>query len=94
MYEELLVTLSEKLSKEAKKDVFFEMIFMTYSYVHNMINKEAFLNTKYEIYNKDIMTGRGKGKYSYKMPIKENAKRYMLDLMKKYFPGNKIIYIV
>lgn len=94
MYEELLVTLSEKLSKEAKKDVFFEMIFMTYSYVHNMINKEAFLNTKYEIYNKDIMTGRGKGKYSYKMPIKENAKRYMLDLMKKYFPDNKIIYIV
>lgn len=94
MYEELLITLSEKLSKEVKKDVFFEMIFMTYSYVHNAINKEAFLNTKYEIYNKDIMTGRGKGKYSYKMPIKENAKKYMLDLMKKYFPNNKIIYIV
>ena len=94
MYEDLIITLSEKLSKEAKKDVFFEMIFMTYSYVHNAINKEAFLNTKYEIYNKDIMTGRGKGKYSYKMPIKENAKRYMLDLIKKYFPDNKIIYIV
>jgi len=94
MYEELLITLSEKLSKEAKKDVFFEMIFMTYSYVHNMINKEAFLNTKYEIYNKDIMTGRGKGKYSYRIPIKENAKKYMLELIKKYFPNNKIIYIV
>jgi len=94
MYEELLITLSEKLSKEAKKDVFFEMIFMTYSYVHNMINKEAFLNTKYEIYNKDIMTGRGKGKYSYRIPIKENAKKYMLELIKKYFPNNKIIYIL
>ena len=94
MYEELLITLNNKLCKEAKKDVFFEMIFMTYSYVHNAINKEAFLNQKYEIYNKDIMTGRGKGKYSYKLPIKENAKKYMLDLMKRYFPDNKIIYIV
>lgn len=94
MYEQLFVTLNENLSKEAKKDVFFEMIFMTYSYVHNMINKEAFSNAKYEIFNKDIMTGRGKGKYAYKMKIKENAKKYILTLMKRYFPNSKIIYIV
>ena len=94
MYEELIKTLSERLTKEAKKDVFFEMIFMTYSYVHNVINKEAFKNTKYEIYNKELMTGCGNGKYSYKLAIKENAKRYMLELMKKYFPSSKIIYIV
>lgn len=94
LYEELLITLSEKLSNKVKKDVFFEMIFMTYSYVHTMINKDAFKNNKYELYQKELMSGRGKGKYSYRMPIKENAKKYMLDLMKKYFPNNKIIYIV
>lgn len=94
LYENLFKTLSEKLSKEAKKDVFFEMIFMTYSYVHNAINKEAFTNVKYDIYNKDIFTGRGKGKYMYKPNIKDNAKKYMLELMKKYFPNNKLIYIV
>lgn len=94
MYEKLFINLSEKLSKEAKKDVFFEMIFMTYSYVHNVINKEAFTNVKYNIYDKDKFTGRGKGKYMYKTNIKENAKRYMLELVKKYFPNNKIIYIV
>ena len=94
MYKNLIITLAEKLSNEVKKDVFFEMIFMTYSYVQNMINKEAFLNTKYELYNKNIMTGRGKGKYAYKNNIKEETKKYILDLMKKYFPKNKIIYIV
>lgn len=46
---------------------------MTYSYVHNAINHEAFPNA-IELYNKDIMTGRGKGKYAYKQSIKEEAK--------------------
>jgi len=41
-YENLIKYLANNLSEEAKKDVFFEIIFMTYSYVHRMINKEAF----------------------------------------------------
>ena len=41
-YEELVKYLQENLSDEVKKDVFFEIIFMTYSYVHNAINQEAF----------------------------------------------------
>ena len=36
------------------------------------------------------MTGRGKGKYTYKPAIKEGAKKYMEDLMHKYFPKNEI----
>ena len=40
------------------------------------------------------MTGRGKGKYTYKKEVKENAKKYMLQLMEKYFPNNEIKYIV
>ena len=93
LYEELLKELQEKLSTKAKKEVFFELIFMTYSYVHNAINQEAFPNA-ISLYNKDIMTGRGKGKYIYKAQIKEEANKYMQDLMHKYFAGNEIKYIV
>ena len=93
LYEELLKNLQEQLTDKAKKQVFFELIFMTYSYVHNAINQEAFPNA-INLYNKDLMTGRGKGKYMYKPAIKEEGKKYMEDLMHKYFPSNEIKYIV
>lgn len=93
LYDDLLKELSTKLTEKAKKQVFFELIFMTYSYVHNAINHEAFPNA-IELYNKEIMTGRGKGKYMYKPAIKEEAKKYMEELMHKYFPNNEIKYIV
>lgn len=93
LYEKLLQQLSEKLSERTKKEVFFELIFMTYSYVHDAINHEAFPNA-IELYNKEMMIGRGKGKYAYKPVIKEEAKKYMEDLMHKYFPNNEIKYIV
>ena len=44
LYLELIQTLSEKLTDKVKKSVFFEIIFMTYSYVHTKINEEAFPN--------------------------------------------------
>lgn len=94
LYKELFITLNNNLTKEAKKNIFFEMIFMTYSYVHNAINNEDYKNIKYEIYKKDMMTGRGKGKYMYKTTIKDNAKLFMLDFKKKYFPKNNLIYII
>lgn len=93
LYENLLKKMMNNLSIKAKKQVFFEIIFMTYSYVHNAINHEAFPNA-IELYNKDQMTGRGKGKYAYKSALKEEAKNYILYLMKKYFPYSEIKYIV
>ena len=93
LYEELLKELDNNLTEKAKKHVFFELIFMTYSFVHNAINHEAFPNA-IELYNQDIMTGRGKGKYAYKPLIKEEAKKYIEDLMHKHFPSNEIKYIV
>ena len=93
LYEGLLRNMVENLSEKAKKQVFFELIFMTYSYVHNAINQEAFPNA-IELYNKEQMTGRGRGKYAYKNQLKEAAKKELLELMKKYFPNNEIKYIV
>lgn len=93
LYENLLIELSNQLSSDVKKEAFFELIFMTYSYVHTKINEEAFPNA-ISLYDKKIMSGSGRGKYRYRSPVKEEASSYMLSLMKKYFPNNKILYIV
>lgn len=92
-YEKLLIYLKENLSEEVQKDTFFELIFMTYSYVHKMINNEAFPNA-IKIYDEEKMTGRGKGKYMYKEKIREEGKKFFEEKMKKYFPNNEIKYIV
>ena len=82
-----------ELTENAKKDVFFEIIFMTYSYVHTKINEEAFPNSV-NLYNKEIMTGRGRGKYWYKQSLREEGSIFFRDQIKKYFPHNNILYIV
>ena len=93
LYNDLIIYLKENLSPKAKKKIFFEIIFMTYSYVHNAINKEAFSN-KVEIYDKNKMTGRGKGKYMYKSDLKKEGEIFFKDKLSKYFKENKIWYIV
>ena len=93
LYLELIKKLEAELSNEVKKDVFFEVIFMTYSYIHTKINEEAFPNA-INLYNKDIMTGRGKGKYWYKEEIRKQGEEFFRENLKKYFKNNKIIYIV
>lgn len=40
------------------------------------------------------MTGRGKGKYMYKTEIRKQGKEFFIEKMNKYFPNNKIMYIV
>ena len=91
-YEELIKFLQENLSEKVKKNVFFEVIFMTYSYVHKMINTSAFPNS-IDLYEKDKMTVRGYGKYAYKKELKEEGEEFSKDMLNKYFPHNKIIYI-
>ena len=93
LYTNLIQRLNAELSNKVKKQVFFEIIFMTYSYVHTKINEEAFPNA-INLYDKEIMTGRGKGKYSYKKETKEESKEFLIEQMKKYFPNNNIEYIV
>ena len=93
LYTELIQRLSIELSEKVKKDTFFEIIFMTYSYVHTKINEEAFQNA-INLYNKETMTGRGRGKYAYKTEIRKEAEKIIREQMNKYFPNNKIEYIV
>ena len=92
-YKKLIEYLDENLSDKVKNEAFFEIIFMTYSFVHNAINTEAFPNNP-NLYDKEKMTGRGKGKYTYKKDFREEADSYIRDLMKKHFPNSEIKYIV
>ena len=91
LYTELFEELYQQLSEKTKKKVFFEFIFMTYSYIHKAINTEAFPNA-IDLYNKEIMTVRGKGKYTYKQSSRQEGEQFFKDLMNRYFPNNKIIY--
>lgn len=93
LYNELIIYLSENLSQKAKKEVFFEVIFMTYSYVHNAINQEAFVNS-IQIFDKNQMTGRGRGKYMYKTELRKEGEQFFIEKLNKYFSNNKIWYIV
>ena len=93
LYKGLIERLKRELSEEVKKDVFFEVIFMTYSYVHTKINAEAFPNA-INLYDREHMTGRGKGKYMYKQEIRTDGEKYLRELLNKNFPNNEIIYVV
>lgn len=92
-YEELIKYLNANLSDRVKKDAFFEIIFMTYSYVHRKINEEAFPGA-IQLYDNELMTGRGIGKYTYTKEARQEGEVFLRDLLKKYFPNNKIEYIV
>ncbi len=93
LYKELIMELDSKLSLKVKKEVFFEIIFMTYSFVHTKINEEAFPNA-INIYDKEKMTGRGKGKYMYKNDLRRDGERFLREQMHKYFSNSNIEYIV
>lgn len=66
---------------------------MTYSYVHRAINAEAFPNNV-NLYDKEKMTGRGRGKYMYKSEYRAAGELFFIEKLKKYFPNNEIKYIV
>lgn len=93
LYTELIQKLNQTLSPKVKKQAFFEIIFMTYSYVHTRINEEAFPNA-INLYDREKMIGRGRGKYGYKEKNRIEAEIYLREQMKKYFPNNRIEYIV
>lgn len=93
LYRELFDILAEALTQKVKNDMFIEVIFMTYSYIHRMINTEAFPNA-IDLYDKNKMTGRGRGKYCYNSIEREKGEAFLKSEITKHFPKNKIMYIV
>ena len=92
MYSQLIDYLADQLSNKIKSTGFIEIILMTYSFVHNAINNDAFPNA-IQIFDRELMTGRGRGKYSYKDAIRQDATLFFRQTLEKRLPDMNIIYI-
>lgn len=93
LYSELIEQLADELTDKVKKQLFIEIIFMTYSYVHCAINQEAFPNAV-NLYDKNLMTGRGRGKYWYKENLRVSGEQFLRNQLSDKLSGVPIIYVV
>lgn len=92
MYTELLEELRDRLTEKMKSQMFLEIILMTYSYVHRAINSEAFPDSP-DLYDKELMTGRGRGKYCYKKETRASAEEFLRSEIKRILGDVRILYI-
>jgi spore photoproduct lyase len=93
LYAGLIARLADELSAEAKERLFIEIIFMTYSFVHRAINREAFPNAV-ELYDRELMIGRGRGKYCYRESVRAEGEDFLREQLSKKLPGVPIVYVV
>lgn len=91
-YRELLITLNEHLSVKMKQEMFLEIILMTYSFVHRAINSEAFPAAP-ELYDKERMMGRGRGRYCYRPQVRAEAEEFLRREIRDILGDVKILYI-
>lgn len=92
LYTGLLTELKKGLSNKMKQQMFLEIILMTYSYVHRAINNEAF-PTAPELYSKEQMTGRGRGKYCYRAEIREECEVFLRGEINRILGDVPIVYV-
>jgi len=93
LYGGLIDFLSDALDSRVKEGGFIEIIFMTYSFVQDAINREAFPGGT-RLMDKAIMTGRGKGKYCYQQGPRAEAEAFLRERIAQKLPGMQILYIV
>ncbi len=93
LYSQLITTLSEQLSLKVKEQTPIEIIFMTYSFVQNAINTEAFPQAD-RLYDKELMTGRGKGKYCYKDDLRRDGELFLRQQIQEKLKEMTILYVV
>lgn len=92
LYTGLLEELQAGLTEKMKKQMFLEIILMTYSYVHRAINREAFPYAP-ELYDKEMMTGRGRGRYCYRTEARAEAEAYLRGEISRIMGDISILYI-
>lgn len=92
LYTGLLEELEEGLTEKMKKQMFLEIILMTYSYIHRAINHEAFPYAP-DLYDKELMTGRGRGRYCYRTEARAEAEAFLRAEVKRILGEVPIRYI-
>ncbi len=92
LYGDLIERLADSLSAKVRGTGFIEIILMTYSYVQNAINVEAFPNAL-QPFDPALMTGRGRGKYCYRQPMREEAEAFLRERLGRCLGEMRILYI-
>jgi len=92
LYSELIDRLADELSDKVIKNGFIEIILMTYSFVQNAINTDAFPNAV-QLFDRKTMTGRGRGKYCYRSDIRAEAESFLKEKLSKRLRTMPILYI-
>ena len=92
LYTGLLEELEAGLTERMKKQMFLEIILMTYSYVHRAINSEAFPNAP-DLYDKEQMTGRGRGRYCYRADSRAEAEAFLRSKIRRILGDVPVLYI-
>lgn len=92
LYGELIGQLADELSIKVTQKGFIEIILMTYSFVQNAINTEAFPNAV-QLFDRDTMTGRGRGKYCYRNDIRAEVESFLREKLSRQLGTMPILYI-
>ena len=92
LYGELIDRLADELSEKVKSSAFIEIILMTYSFVQNAINTDAFPKAA-TLFDRNLMTGRGKGKYCYRQEIRSEAEDFLKEKLKQRLGDMTVLYI-
>lgn len=92
LYGSLIEQLAEELSPKVKQNSFIEIILMTYSFVQNAINTDAFPNSVM-LLNRETMTGRGRGKYCYRNEIRQEVEAFLRQKLSEQLEDMPILYI-
>ncbi len=93
LYEDLIERLADELSPGVKAGGFIEVIFMTYSFVQNAINTEAFPHAA-PLLEKTRMTGRGRGKYCYRSELRAEAEVFLREQLSHKLNPMPVLYVV
>lgn len=92
LYGELIDCLADELSDKVTQNGFIEIILMTYSFVQNAINTDAFPNAV-QLLDRETMTGRGRGKYCYRNDIRAEAESFLREKLSQQLGTMPILYI-
>ena len=92
LYGELIEQLADELSEKVKQTGFIEIILMTYSFVQNAINTDAFPGAV-QLLNRESMTGRGRGKYCYRNDIRAEVETFLRQTLANQLGTMPILYI-
>ena len=92
LYGELIEQLADELSEKVTHNGFIEIILMTYSFVQNAINTDAFPNAV-QLFNRETMTGHGRGKYCYRSDVRAEVEAFLRKKISQQLPAMPILYI-